>query len=156
MPASISDGITRWIEPQEWLGGAQAERYSLHLLSPHPKFRIHSQLGTTAIRSRYEVAGREPIWLNTEDAAARGIGNGDAVRVFNERGQSLAGAVVTPRVRRGVVLMWEGGSYDPKEPGEIGTLDRHGDVNVLTLDKGSSKLAQACAANTSLVEVEKL
>jgi trimethylamine-N-oxide reductase (cytochrome c) len=144
-----------WIEPQEWLGGAQAGHYPLHLLSPHPKFRIHSQLGTTPIRSRYEVAGREPLWLNSEDAAARGIGDGDAVRVFNERGQVLAGAVVTPRVRSGVVLMCEGGRYDPEEPGEIGTLDRHGDVNVLTLDKGTSKLAQGCAANTTLVEVEK-
>ncbi len=144
-----------WIEPEEWLGSTQAQRYPLHLLSPHPKFRIHSQLGATAIRSRYEVAGREPIWINPEDAAARGIGRGDIIRVFNGRGQTLAGAIVTDRIRPGVVLICEGGWYDPEHPGEINTLDKHGDVNVLTLDKGSSKLAQGCAANTTLVEVEK-
>lgn len=144
-----------WIEPAEWLGSAQAQRYPLHLLSPHPKFRIHSQLGATAIRSRYEVAGREPIWINPADAAARGIGHGDIIRVFNGRGQTLAGAMVTDRIRPGVVLICEGGWYDPEHPGEINTLDKHGDVNVLTLDKGSSKLAQGCAANTTLVEVEK-
>lgn len=144
-----------WIEPQEWLGSAPAGLYPLHLLSPHPKFRVHSQLGATTIRSLYEVAAREPIWLNPDDAAARGVADGDIVRVFNDRGQTLAGAVVTDRIRPGVVLMCEGGWYDPEHPGEIGTLDRHGDVNVLTLDKGSSKLAQACAANTALVEVEQ-
>ncbi len=148
-------GHPAWIEPQEWLGSPQAERYPLHILSPHPKFRIHSQLGTTAIRSAYEVAGREPIWLNSRDAAARGIAHGDVVRVFNARGQVLAGAVVTDRIRPGVVLICEGGWYDPEQPGEINTLDKHGDVNVLTLDKGSSSMAQACAAHTALVEVEK-
>jgi anaerobic selenocysteine-containing dehydrogenase len=50
--------------------------------------------------------------------------------------------------------MWEGGGYDPKEPGDIGTLDQHGEVNVLTLDQGTSRLAQGCTANTALVEVE--
>jgi trimethylamine-N-oxide reductase (cytochrome c) len=144
-----------WIEPQEWLGSAHTQRYPLHLLSPHPKFRIHSQLGATAIRSAYEVAGREPIWLNPIDAAARGVADGDVVRVFNGRGQALAGAVVTDRIRPGVVLICEGGWYDPEHPGEINTLDKHGDVNVLTLDKGSSSLAQACAAHTALVDVEK-
>lgn len=148
-------GHPTWMEPSEWLGSPHSERYPLHLLSPHPKFRIHSQLGTTAIRSAYEVAGREPIWLSPIDASARGIADGDVVRVFNTRGQVLAGAVVTDRIRPGVVLICEGGWYDPEHPGEINTLDKHGDVNVLTLDKGSSSMAQACAAHTALVEVEK-
>ncbi|MGU0160400.1 molybdopterin dinucleotide binding domain-containing protein [Escherichia coli] len=32
--------------------------------------------------------------INPQDASARGIRNGDVVRVFNARGQVLAGAVV--------------------------------------------------------------
>ncbi len=32
---------------------------------------------------------------------------------------------------------------------------KHGDVNQLTIDKGSSKLAQGNIANTALVEIEK-
>ena len=35
-----------------------------------------------------------PVWLSPEDAAARGIKDGDIVRVFNERGSVLGGAVV--------------------------------------------------------------
>ena len=45
--------------------------------------------------------------------------------------------------------------YDPLVPGEIGTLEKHGNPNVLTLDKGTSKLTQGCSAHTALVEVEK-
>ena len=41
-----------------------------------------------------------------------------------------------------------------REPGRDGTLDKHGNPNVLTLDKGTSKLAQAPAAHSLLVEVE--
>jgi len=38
---------------------------------------------------------------------------------------------------------------------ESGTLDRHGNPNVLTLDKGTSKLAQGPISQTTLVEVER-
>jgi biotin/methionine sulfoxide reductase len=37
----------------------------------------------------------------------------------------------------------------------IGSLDKHGNPNVLTLDKGTSKLAQCSIAQTALVEVER-
>ena len=45
-----------------------------------------------------KVAGREPIYLNPDDAAARGIVDGAVVEVFNDRGRCLAGAVVTQDV----------------------------------------------------------
>jgi biotin/methionine sulfoxide reductase len=35
-----------------------------------------------------------------------------------------------------------------------GGLDRHGNPNVLTLDKGTSRLAQGPIAQTALVEIE--
>ena len=40
--------------------------------------------------------------------------------------------------------------------GEIGSLDKHGNPNVLTPDRGTSKLAQGPTAQSTLVEVEKL
>jgi anaerobic selenocysteine-containing dehydrogenase len=48
-----------------------------------------------------------------------------------------------------------GAWFDPLDPAEIGSLDKHGNPNVLTLDKGTSKLAQCCFAQTALVEVER-
>jgi len=38
---------------------------------------------------------------------------------------------------------------------EIGALDTYGDPNTLTLDIGTSSLAQATSANTCLVQIEK-
>ena len=54
-----------------------------------------------------------------------------------------------------MVLLATGAWYDPLVPGEIGTLDKHGNPNVLTLDNGSSRLGQGCAAQSTLVEVER-
>ena len=95
------------------------------------------------------------VTINPEDAAARGITSGDVVRLYNARGACLAGAVVTDAIRPGVVQLATGAWFDPLEPAEIGSLDKHGNPNVLTLDKGTSKLAQCCVAQTALVEVER-
>jgi biotin/methionine sulfoxide reductase len=102
-----------------------------------------------------KVAGREPMRMNREDAAVRGIRDGDIVRVFNDRGAILAGAVLTDDIRPGVIQISTGAWYDPLDPGTIGTLDKHGNPNVLTLDKGTSRLAQGPSAQTTLVQVEK-
>jgi biotin/methionine sulfoxide reductase len=93
--------------------------------------------------------------MHPEDAAARGVGAGDIVRVYNDRGQCLAGVRIEPGLMRGVVQMSTGAWYDPLVPGEIGTLDKHGNPNVLTLDKGTSRLTQGPSAHTCLVEVER-
>jgi biotin/methionine sulfoxide reductase len=93
--------------------------------------------------------------MNPVDAAARGIGNGDVVRLYNDRGACLAGVIVTDAVRPGVVQLSTGAWYDPEEPGVIGSLCKHGNPNVLTRDKGTSSLGQGPSAHSVLVEVEK-
>jgi biotin/methionine sulfoxide reductase len=40
-------------------------------------------------------------------------------------------------------------------PGDPTALDRHGNPNVLTLDKGTSRLAQGPSAQTALVQLER-
>ena len=147
-------GHPAWMEPIEWLGSEKAKKHPLHIVSPHPKYRLHSQMDNTWLRETYEVAGREPVWINTADAKARGIKGGDVVKVFNDRGATLAGAVVTDRIRPGVVMLQEGAWYDPDKPGETGAMCKHGNINLVTIDKGTSKLAQGNIANTALVEVE--
>jgi biotin/methionine sulfoxide reductase len=62
---------------------------------------------------------------------------------------------VTDSIRPGVVCLSTGAWLDPVDPRDIGSLDKHGNPNVLTLDKGTSKLAQSCAAQTTLVEIER-
>ena len=53
-------------------------------------------------------------------------------------------------VRSGVAQIATGAWYDPVDAGEIGSLDKHGNPNVLTPDIGTSRLAQGCAAQTTL------
>ena len=144
-----------WLEPCEWLGSEKAKRYPLHLLSNQPRTRLHSQLDQARVSRASKIKGREPIWIHPRDASARGIKDGNVVRVFNDRGQILAGAVVTEFVRPGLVQLATGARYDPLEPGRIGTLDKHGNANVLTTDKGTSALGQAPASHSALVEIER-
>lgn len=144
-----------WMEPVEWAGSAKAAQYPLQLITPHPRDRLHSQLDNTWIKQWLNVDDREPMWMHPADAEARGLADGDVVRVFSERGQVLAGLMVTDRVRQGVVALSEGAWYDPAEPGVVGSLCKHGDVNVLSIDIGTSKLAQANCGHTMLVQVEK-
>ena len=101
-----------------------------------------------------KVAGREAITINPADAAARGIKDGDVVRVFNGRGACLAGAIVSDAISAGVVRLSCGAWYDPADDGEQ-ALCRHGNANVLTRDQGTSKLAQGPSSATALVEVER-
>jgi biotin/methionine sulfoxide reductase len=101
------------------------------------------------------VAGREALRLSPLDAAARGIGNGDVVRVFNRRGQCLAGAVLDDGVMAGVVCLPTGAWFDPLVPDEPASLELSGNPNVLTDDRPASQLSQAPAAGSCLVEVER-
>ncbi len=148
-------GHPTWFEPAEWLGSAKARQYPLHLLTTQPSTRLHGQMDMGRVSRRSKVAGREPMRINRADADVRGIHAGDVVRVFNDRGAILAGAVLTDQIRSGVIQISTGAWYDPVEPGAIGSLDKHGNPNVLTLDKGTSSLAQGPSAQTTLVEVEK-
>ncbi|MBB4302936.1 trimethylamine-N-oxide reductase (cytochrome c) [Rhodobium orientis] len=148
-------GHPTWMEPFERLGGTMSDKYPLHMTSSHPDYRLHSQLDNADLRHSYEVENREPVWIHPDAAEARGIADGDVVRIFNDRGAVLAGAVVTDRMKSDVIRLQEGAWYDPAEPGTKGALCKHGDPNVLTFDKGTSKLAQGNCAHTALVEIEK-
>jgi biotin/methionine sulfoxide reductase len=144
-----------WLEPVEWLGAPLAARHPLHLLSDQPYTKLHSQLDHSSYSLANKVAGREPIHLHPDDAAARGIADGDVVRVFNDRGACLAGARLDAGLLRGVVKLSTGAWWDPEVPGDPASIDRHGNPNTLTRDAGASSLSQGCAAQSCLVEIER-
>lgn len=157
-------GHPTWMEKIERShGGPGSDKFPVWMQSCHPDKRLHSQMcESKEYRESYTVQGREPVYLSPVDAKKRGIKDGDIVRVFNERGQLLAGAVVSDSFPQGVIRIHEGAWYGPvgedgtKEGGaEIGALCSYGDPNTLTQDIGTSKLAQACSAYTCLVEFEK-
>jgi biotin/methionine sulfoxide reductase len=147
-------GHPAWFEPQEWLGAEKARDYPLHLLTTQPETRLHGQMDMGRISQQSKIAKREPIRINSLDAAVRGIRAGSVVRVFNDRGAVLAGAILTDEIRPGVVQLATGAWYDPINPAVSGSLDKHGNPNVLTLDRGTSRLAQGSSAQTTLVQIE--
>lgn len=147
-------GHATWEAPYEWLGAATVDT-PLHLMSNQPKTRLHSQLDCGEGSTSSKIAGREPMRMNPIDAQARGLSDGDIVRVFNARGACLAGIIVDDGVMPGVVQLSTGAWYDPMDPSQEGSLDRHGNPNVLTADRGTSRLAQGPSAHTCLVQVEK-
>jgi len=138
-----------WFEPVEWLG-MKDKPAKFHLLSLHPLDRLHSQQSNTSNRKRYAVADREPVLINTEDAKELGIKQGDLVRVYNARGEILAGANVSDDIMRGVVQIFEGAWYDPNAEG----LCKNGNPNVLTIDLPTSELANGNISHTALVDIE--
>jgi biotin/methionine sulfoxide reductase len=140
-----------WIPPAEWLGSAQTNRFPLHLVTNQPATRLHSQMDPGSFSVGEKVAGRAPIRINTADAARRNIRDGDVVRVYNDRGACRAGAVVDDGVVPQVAVMATGAWLDQSD----GETERHGNPNVLTLDVGTSRLTQGCAALTALVEIER-
>ncbi len=147
-------GHTMWMEPAEWLGG-DTSRFPLHLISNQPSTKLHSQLDHGSYSRAAKIGCREPIVLHPEDARQRELEMGDVVRVFNDRGACLASVAIDDGIRRRVAQMSTGAWFDPLVPGVPGSLCKHGNPNVLTLDKGTSRLGQGPVAHSCLVEVER-
>ena len=143
-----------WLEPCEWLGKVN-KKYPLHLISNQPKNKLHSQMDHGRYSKSFKVNEREPLEINPTDANKRNLKNGDVVKIFNERGSCLAGIKITEEVMRGVVQMSTGAWYDPENPTQDGSMCKHGNPNVLTPDKGTSKLGQGPIAHSCLIEIEK-
>lgn len=139
-----------WRPPTDWLGSDKIKSFPLHLVSPQPGDKLHSQLEAALA----DVEGARPsiMAINPEDAQKRQIEDGNLVRVFNDRGVCTARAQVTPNIRPRVIAIPTGAWFDPDDDGD----DRQGNPNVLTRDVGTSRLGQGSSAHSTLVEVQRL
>ncbi|MGI5120112.1 molybdopterin-dependent oxidoreductase [Marinactinospora thermotolerans] len=140
-----------WLDPWEGADRDPARKWPLVLVANQPKGRLHSQQDMGAHSRSEKIAGRAPLRVHPQDAAARGLSAGDVVRVFNDRGSCLAGVVIEPGIRRGVVQLSTGAWFDPSAPWAASCV--HGNPNVLTDDVGTSALSHGCTGQLSRVEV---
>ncbi len=139
-----------FLEPAEWLGNAKEGQ--VHVVSPHPWFRVHSQMANSErLRELYAVQGREPVRINSEDARQRGIADGDLVELSNDRGTIIAGAVISDDIMPGVASIYEGGWPQLDAKGRCNS----GLINFITSSRRSSGLSQATSANTCLATLRK-
>lgn len=76
-------------------------RYPLALISPPAHSFLNSSFVNVATLRR--AAGRPTLEIHVDDALGRGIAEGARVRIYNDRGAFTAEAVITDRVRPGVV-----------------------------------------------------
>lgn len=139
--------IPKYIETWESLNDPLAREYPLQLITPHFRLRAHSQFDNLPWLRDLQT---QALTINTLDAGSRGIGEGDMVRVFNDRGEVVIAARVTERIMPGVVSLPEGAWYSPDEKGS----DHGGCANVLTRNVTSP--AGAFPSNTALVQVESV
>lgn len=146
-------GYPSYFEPSESLDNRKS--YPLAFISGKSANRLHSQLDGTFKNASYDIANREPVWIHSENARERSIKTGDVVLVRNDRGSVLAGAFVTDKIRKDVVLIRHGAWFEPQKQSDGKLLDIHGNANTLTMDVPTSKLACGNVASSGLVEVEK-
>jgi anaerobic selenocysteine-containing dehydrogenase len=96
------DPLPFYNPPAEVADARLAERYPLAFLSPPARHFLNS---TFANLARFREFEREPhLDMHPHDAAARGIRDGDRVRVFNGRGSYTLTARVNGKPRPGVVV----------------------------------------------------
>ncbi|SMO64390.1 trimethylamine-N-oxide reductase (cytochrome c) [Saccharicrinis carchari] len=141
--------IPKFLEPFEFLGNAREGQ--LHIVSPHPNMRLHSQMANSEIREKENVQGRQHVLINPIDAKARHIEDGDLIEIYNERGASIAGARISEDIRSGVLALEEGNWLRFDSKGRC----NNGSINILTSSEPSSELSQATTANTCLVYARK-
>ena len=128
-----------WLDPLR-------QKYPLQLIGFHTNRRCHSIHDHNRQLDELESPA---LWIHPEDAADRGIRQGQEVEVFNDRGRVRIAAKVTQRIVRGCVALSEGGWYTPDKNG----VDTRGSINVLTMTHKATPLAKANPQHTNLVEV---
>jgi molybdopterin guanine dinucleotide-containing S/N-oxide reductase-like protein len=160
--------IPKWIEKgpshDERISSERARKYPLLLMSNHARWRTHAQnddiTWTREIRT-HKVKGwdgymYEPVWINPRDAAARGIEDGDIVKLYNERGTILGGAIVWERIMPGVVSQDHGARADMIATGPGEYIDRGGANNLISPENGTSQNCWGMATSGYLVGLDKV
>lgn len=137
-----ADPLPVYREPDEFRAlRAPGAKYPLCLLTPNTKDRIHSQFGN--LRLIRAVSGEPHALIQPQDARMRGIGEGDMVRIFNDRGAIRVRARLDHSLKRGCVCVHNGW-----------WLAEGGGVNFLSLGR-ETDMGHGAAFHDTLVEVKK-
>jgi anaerobic selenocysteine-containing dehydrogenase len=138
------DPVVEWAPPTESRHSPQARQFPLELLARKADNFLNSTFAN--LPSVQEMEDRELLEMSSADAAARGIRDGERVRVFNDRGEIRLTARVDGAVQPGVVsarLSWARLSSERRN------------INVLTSNR-LTDMGDGATFYSTLVEVSKV
>ncbi|AOJ61516.1 molybdopterin oxidoreductase [Burkholderia ubonensis] len=117
------DPVPDYLPPFESVEAAPelAARYPLAMISPPARNFLNSTF--VNVDSLRNTEGQPHLDIHPVDAGARGIADGDVVRIFNDRGSMQARARITDRARAGLVvglsIWWKKLSPDGRNANEV-------------------------------------
>ena len=115
------DPLPSYVPPHEAAASPLAARYPLALISPPERNFMNSTFANIAELARPH--GPPRLKLHPDDARARGLGDGAAVRVWNGRGEIRLTLEVTTDTRPGVAtLLWGHWRDAPGTMGHVNDL----------------------------------
>ncbi|MCK6408392.1 MAG: SNF2-related protein [Thauera sp.] len=104
---------------------------TLSWITPHSKWGIHSSYQDN-LRMLNLFRGGPYVWLSEEEAASIGIRDNDWVEAINANGATVARAVVSQRIPRGMAIMYHAQEKNVNVPGSNSTGKRGGILNSVT------------------------
>ena len=117
------DPLPAYLPPYESVASNPelAARFPLAMISPPARNFLNSTfVNVTSLRG---TEGEPYLDIHPGDCAARGIAEGDMVRIFNDRGSFVAKARVTDKARAGLVvalsIWWKKLATDGKNANEV-------------------------------------
>jgi len=123
MKAAGLDPLPAYVPPHESVASnpVLAKKYPLAMISPPARNFLNSSF--VNVQSLRDTEGEPHLDMHPSDAHERGIEDGDAVRIFNDRGSFVAKVRVTDKARRGLVvglsIWWKKFAADGKNANEV-------------------------------------
>lgn len=123
MEAAGLDPLPDYIAPYESVASnpALANKYPLAMISPPARNFLNSTF--VNVKSLRDTEGEPHLDIHPDDAAQRGIEDGNRVRIHNARGAFIAKARVTDKARPGLVvglsIWWKKFATDGKNVNEV-------------------------------------
>lgn len=139
------DPLPAFVPPTESRWGAGAKQYPLEFLGRKADNYMNSTFANLDGHRKMEARTSQRLEMHPRDAEARGIAEGDAVRIWNQRGSLRLTAMMNASLPPGVVA------------GRMDWAKLHADganVNALTSER-LTDLGAAATFYSTLVEVEK-
>jgi anaerobic selenocysteine-containing dehydrogenase len=123
MKSAGLDPLPTYIAPYESVASNPqlGAKYPLAMISPPARNFLNSSF--VNVQSLRDTEGEPHLDMHPQDAAARGIAQGDTVRIFNDRGSMQARVRVTDKARVGLVvglsIWWKKFAADGKNANEV-------------------------------------